>query len=76
VARCASWPEPRTAHIVDLSETGARINDLHAEEGSELDLIFAGANGVKVHRRGLVKRSATGDSGPWVGVAFVAAPVA
>ena len=76
LARCAAWSQPRTARIVDLSATGARINDLQADEGRELDLTFTDAHGVKVHRRALVKRSATGDGGPWVGVAFVAAPVA
>jgi hypothetical protein len=73
-ARCSAWPAPRTAVIVDLSATGARIDGLESTEGSELDMTFMDANGRKVHRRGLVKRSAMGDNGPWVGVAFIAAP--
>jgi methyl-accepting chemotaxis protein len=74
--RSAAWPQPRTARIVDLSTTGARIDGLQADEGSELDLTFTDAKGVQVHRRARVKRSATSDAGPWVGVAFVAAPLA
>ena len=73
-ARCKAWPVDRTARIVDLSATGARIDGLEAAEGSELDLTFMDATGRWVHRRALVKRSAMGDSGPWVGLAFVAAP--
>jgi methyl-accepting chemotaxis protein len=73
-ARCRAWPTPRNARIVDLSATGARIDGLEAPEGSELDLTFVDASGRNVHRRALVKRSAVGDNGPWVGLAFVAAP--
>jgi methyl-accepting chemotaxis protein len=74
-ATCRAWSQPRTARIVDLSATGARIDGLSATEGSELDLSFVDSNGAKVHRRAVVKRSASGDGGPWVGLAFVAAPV-
>jgi hypothetical protein len=74
-AQCKGWAQPRSARIVDLSATGARIEGLEATEGSELDLSFVDSNGKNVHRRAVVKRSAVGENGPWVGLAFVAAPV-
>lgn len=74
-AQCKGWARPRTARIVDLSATGARVDGLEAAEGSELDLSFVDSNGKRIHRRAVVKRSAIGENGPWVGLAFVAAPV-
>lgn len=74
-ATCRGWAIARTARIVDLSATGARIDGLEAAEGSELDLSFVDGHGVKVHRRAVVKRSAVGEAGAWVGLAFIAAPV-
>ena len=73
-ARCSAWPEARRAKIVDLSATGARIDGLEAPEGSILDVVFTDANGLRMHRRALVKRSVNADGVAWVGVAFVAAP--
>jgi methyl-accepting chemotaxis protein len=72
-ARCAAWPGLRHARIVDLSATGARIDGLDAAEGSQLMLTFS-ENGRSAHRRAVVKRSAVGDNGPWVGIAFVETP--
>ncbi len=69
-ARCSAWTGARTARIVDLSATGARIDGLDAPEGSELQLSFQQA-GVTVLKRATVKRNAVGDNGPWVGIAFV-----
>src|SRR5207249_5401971 len=73
-ARCSAWDGLRTARIVDLSATGARIDGLAAPEGSELQLTFKGESGLMVHRRAQVKRSAESDNGPWVGIAFIASP--
>jgi hypothetical protein len=71
-ARCSAWPGQRSARIVDLSATGARIEGLDAPEGSELALRFADpASHAVVQRRASVKRSAVGDNGPWVGIAFI-----
>ena len=70
-ARCSAWSGVRTARIVDLSATGARIDGLAAPEGTELQLSFTDASGLLVVRRAAVKRSAVGESGPWVGIAFV-----
>ena len=72
-ARCATWSGSRSARIVDMSATGARIEGLHAPEGSELHLTFVDpATRATVQRRASVKRSAIGDNGPWVGIAFIA----
>ena len=71
-ARSAAWTGLRSARIVDLSATGARIEGLAATQGSELQLTFLDA-GVVTLRRAQVKRRAEGDGGPWVGVAFVGA---
>src|SRR5207248_718366 len=71
-ARCSAWDGLRTARIVDLSATGARIEGLAAPEGSELRLTFKDESGLMAHRRAHVKRSADSASGPWVGIAFVA----
>jgi methyl-accepting chemotaxis protein len=75
-AQCVGWPQPRLARIVDLSATGARIDGLQAAEGSRLELSFKDATGASVKRRAVVKRSATGEGGPWVGIAFVEAKAA
>jgi hypothetical protein len=69
-AQCSAWSGSRTARIVDLSATGARIDGLDAPEGSELELTLKDASGLTVQRRASVKRSATGENGPWVGIAF------
>jgi hypothetical protein len=68
--RCSAWPGSRTARIVDLSATGARIDGLAAAADSELHLVFSPATGAPVRRRARVVRSAVGDAGPWVGVSF------
>jgi hypothetical protein len=74
--RCAAWAGERQARIVDLSATGARIDGLEAPSGAELDLRFVpSGERTSVHRRAVVKRSAMGDNGPWLGLAFVASPV-
>jgi methyl-accepting chemotaxis protein len=71
-ARCTAWSGSRSARIVDLSATGARIDGLDAPEGSELQLTFADpATRTTVLRRASVKRSAVGDNGAWVGIAFL-----
>jgi methyl-accepting chemotaxis protein len=72
-ARCDSWPGVRTARIVDLSATGARIEGLDAAEGSTLALTFADSTGQRVRHQARVMRSALGENGPWVGIAFVEA---
>jgi len=74
LARCAAWDGPRSARIVDLSATGARIDGLAADEGNVLQLTFKDANGASVKRRAKVMRSAVGETGPWVGIAFVEGP--
>jgi hypothetical protein len=73
-ARSTAWVGIRTARIVDLSATGARIDGLAAPEGAELQLSFNDASGKPVLRRATVMRSATSEAGPWVGIAFVASP--
>jgi hypothetical protein len=73
-ARSAAWVGLRTARIVDVSATGARIEGLAAPEGSELQLTYKESNGTPCHRRAKVMRSATSEVGPWVGLAFIEAP--
>lgn len=71
--RAATWTGERRATIVDLSATGARIDGLEAEVGTELRLTFTPTPGAAtVHQRGKVMRQLTGDNGPSVGVAFIA----
>jgi hypothetical protein len=71
-ARCDAWPGLRTARIVDLSATGARIDGLEAPGGSELQLMFIEpGTGLRVRKRAKVMRSATTEHGPWVGIAFL-----
>jgi methyl-accepting chemotaxis protein len=70
-ARCTAWIGVRTARIVDLSATGARIDGLEAPKGSELQLTFTQTNGARAHRKANVMRCDTGEAGPWVGIAFV-----
>jgi methyl-accepting chemotaxis protein len=64
--RSAAWPGVRRARIVDMSATGARIDGLAVPEGTDLQLVFN-----SIQRRARVMRSADGDGGPWVGVAFI-----
>jgi methyl-accepting chemotaxis protein len=73
-ARCSAWVGVRAARIVDLSATGARIEGLAAPEGIELQLSYKDAKGILVQRVAKVMRSATSEAGPWVGIAFIAAP--
>jgi methyl-accepting chemotaxis protein len=70
-ARCAAWTGQRTARIVDLSATGARIDGLEAPTGSELLVAFTRTDGTRVRQNARVMRCDRGDSGPWVGVAFL-----
>jgi methyl-accepting chemotaxis protein len=70
-ARCGAWVGRRSARIVDLSATGARIDGLAAPEGIELQLTYSEGKSPAVTRGARVMRSARGDGGPWVGVAFV-----
>jgi methyl-accepting chemotaxis protein len=70
-ARCPAWVGLRMARIVDLSATGARIDGLEVPAGSELSLMYTDASGQRVRRQAKVMRSAVGESGPWVGLAFV-----
>lgn len=65
------WSGTRTARIVDLSATGARVNGLDIPEGSIIRLVFADAARQTTRRTAKVMRSAVGDRGPWVGLAFV-----
>jgi methyl-accepting chemotaxis protein len=74
-ARCVAWMGLRTARIVDLSATGARIDGLEAPTGSELQLSFTQADGIRARRSARVMRCDTGDAGPWVGLAFIDTPV-
>jgi hypothetical protein len=60
----------RSARIVDLSATGARIDGLDAPTGSELQVLFTQADGLRVRRDAKVMRCETGEMGPWVGIAF------
>jgi hypothetical protein len=73
-ARSSAWDGPRHARIVDLSATGARVDGLTAPEGIELLLNFKDSQGVPVHRKASVMRSAVSETGPWVGIAFDEAP--
>jgi methyl-accepting chemotaxis protein len=66
VVRSTAFAGIRRALIVDLSATGARIDGLAAPEGVDVQLTFN-----RTHRRAKVMRSADGEGGPWVGVAFV-----
>jgi methyl-accepting chemotaxis protein len=71
-ARCAAWSGVRAARIVDLSTTGARIDGLEAPAGSRLRLAFVDpATTLRVQKAATVMRSAVGDGGAWVGIAFV-----
>ena len=70
-ARSSAWAGERSARIVDLSATGARIDGLDASVGTALDLTFVAAPGTApVRRHGKVMRLLTADNGPSVGVAF------
>jgi methyl-accepting chemotaxis protein len=76
-ARCAAWAGSRSARIVDLSATGARIDGLAAPAGSELQLVFVDpVTTLRVQKVARVMRSAVSDGGPWVGIAFVDEPAA
>ena len=70
-ARCAAWTGLRNARIVDLSATGARIDGLEAPSGSELQVSFIQADGTRARRSARVMRCDAGDTGPWVGIAFI-----
>jgi len=70
-ARSAAWTGQRTARIVDLSATGARIHGLEAPSGSELLISFTEADGTRVRRTARVMRCDSSDAGPWVGIAFI-----
>jgi methyl-accepting chemotaxis protein len=72
--RCdAQWSGLRSATIVDLSATGARVDGLEIPAGSELHLHFADPETtLRVRRLGKVMRSANGETGPWAGIAFTA----
>jgi len=70
-ARSTAWTGQRTARIVDLSATGARIEGLEAASGSELLLSFTQGDGTRVRREARVMRCDAGESGPWVGIAFI-----
>jgi hypothetical protein len=74
-ARCAAWSGVRTARIVDLSATGARIDGLEAPADSRLQLGFTDpVTTLRVQKVAKVMRSAVSDGGPWVGIAFVDEP--
>jgi methyl-accepting chemotaxis protein len=76
-ARSSAWPSERSAIIVDLSATGARIDGLQAPAGTELRLTFSPAAGQpSVQRRAKVMRVLSSDAGEAVGVAFVDTPAA
>jgi methyl-accepting chemotaxis protein len=70
-ARSAAWSGQRSARIVDLSATGARIDGLEAPSGSELIVTFTQADGTRVRRDARVMRCDGSDAGPWVGIAFI-----
>ena len=75
IARSAAWTGQRTAVIVDLSATGARIDGLEAPAESDVHLTFTPTGeSRRVNRRARVMRCATGEHGPWVGIAFVEEP--
>ncbi|HEY3062277.1 MAG TPA: methyl-accepting chemotaxis protein [Chloroflexota bacterium] len=70
-ARSTAWAGERSARIVDLSATGARIDGLEATVGTLVDLTFVASPGsAPTHRRGKVMRILESDSSPSVGVAF------
>jgi methyl-accepting chemotaxis protein len=67
------WTGTRSAKIVDLSATGARVDGLEIPAGSEIQLQFTDPETtMRVLRTAKVMRSANGEGGPWVGIAFVA----
>jgi methyl-accepting chemotaxis protein len=70
-ARSSAWEGTRIARIVDLSATGARIDGLEAPGGSELQLAYTAADGIRVRRPAKVMRCAASDGTPWVGIAFI-----
>jgi methyl-accepting chemotaxis protein len=70
-ARSSAWSGTRSARIVDLSATGARIDGLEAPAGSELYVTFTPADGSRTRRAAKVVRCDTSDAGPWVGIAFI-----
>ena len=70
------WAGTRRARIVDLSATGARVEGLGAPEGAVLNLIFSTSTLKAQRRTAKVMRSAVGDGGPWVGLAFLEVPAA
>ncbi len=72
-ARSSAWTGERSALIVDLSSTGARIDGLEAAAGTVLDLSFSPTPGDPQRRRGKVMRVLSRDTGLAVGVAFVEA---
>ena len=71
---CEAWPGLRMARIVDLSATGARVDGLEATPGTQLHLTFTQPDGRRLRRVATVIRSASGDAGPWMGIAFVDPP--
>jgi hypothetical protein len=72
VVRSTAWPGERSALIVDLSATGARIDGLEAAAGTLLSMTFVPTRGAQpVRRRGKVMRALQGDNGPAVGIAFL-----
>jgi methyl-accepting chemotaxis protein-like sensor/PilZ domain-containing protein len=71
-ATCDAWTGVRMARIVDLSATGARIDNLAAPEGSVLQLTYRDPQtSTRTRREAAVKRSAQSEAGPWVGIAFI-----
>jgi hypothetical protein len=67
----------RAARIVDLSATGARIDGLEAPAGTRLRVAFVDpVTTLRVQKTATVMRSAVGDTGAWVGIAFVDEPPA
>jgi hypothetical protein len=70
-ARSAAWSGMRSARIVDLSATGARIDGLEAPAGSELYVTFTQTDGTRARRAARVMRCDNGDTGPWLGIAFI-----
>jgi methyl-accepting chemotaxis protein len=67
------WSGLRSARIVDLSATGARVDGLEIPAASMIDLHFVDPETtLRVRKRAKVMRSASGEGGPWVGIAFVA----
>lgn len=71
VVRSSVFAGERHARIVDLSATGARVDGLEAPSGAQLELTFVPTGErTAVVRHATVKRSAMGDNGPWLGLAF------